>query len=168
VATRSVAVGERGHRVTAIAPITLATDSLAAAAVAARLAASLRAELVLVGIAPMAPPEPPARMFGDVASVDRHVQEQELVDGLITERLDQFVGALESELRARTLLTWDPVGAALIEAAGNEDADLVVVPIRREGGLAHLFHDRADRYVLHHSEVPVLVVPTSDPPDEAT
>jgi nucleotide-binding universal stress UspA family protein len=106
---------------------------------------------------------------GDVASVQRRVEEQKLVDGLITERLDQFVGALGTEVRARTLLTWGPVGAALIEAAGDEGAELVVVPVRREGGaLAHLFHDHADRYVLHHSEVPVLVVPTSDPTEEPT
>jgi hypothetical protein len=33
--------------------------------------------------------------------------------------------------------------------------------MRRESQVAHLFHDHADRYVLHHSDVPVLVVPTS-------
>jgi nucleotide-binding universal stress UspA family protein len=144
-----------------IAPITLAADSLDAAAVAARLAASLGAELVLAGVAPLAPPEPPARLPGGAAAVAGHVREQQLVDGLINERLEQFVAALGTAVRARTLLTWGPVGAALVAAAGEEGADLVVVPIRREGGLGHLFHDHADRYVLHHSDVPVLVVPTN-------
>jgi hypothetical protein len=38
-----------------IAPVTLAPDSLEAAAVAAELAAALEAELLLVGIAPVVP-----------------------------------------------------------------------------------------------------------------
>jgi nucleotide-binding universal stress UspA family protein len=146
---------------TIIAPITLAADSLDAAAVAARLAASLGAELVLAGIAPLAPPEAPGRVVGGLASVERHVLEQMLVDLLVTERLEQFVGALGTAVRARTLLTWGPVGAALVAATCEEGADLVVVPIRREGELTHLFDDHADRYVLRHSAVPVLVVPTN-------
>jgi hypothetical protein len=79
----------------------------------------------------------------------------------VAARLGQFVGALGTAVRARTLLTWRPVGAALVAAAGEEGADLVAVPIRREGELTHLFDDHADRYVLHHSAVLVLVVPTN-------
>jgi nucleotide-binding universal stress UspA family protein len=52
------------------------------------------------------------------------------------------------------------VGSALVAAAREQDADLIVVPIHRESELAHIVHDHADRYVLHHSDVPVLVVPT--------
>jgi nucleotide-binding universal stress UspA family protein len=33
--------------------------------------------------------------------------------------------------------------------------------MRRERELGHLIHDHADRYVLLHSDVPVLVVPTN-------
>jgi nucleotide-binding universal stress UspA family protein len=64
-------------------------------------------------------------------------------------------------LHCRTMLTWGPVGPTLVEAAREQNADLVVVPIRRESELAHLVHDHADRYVLHHSDVPVIVVPTN-------
>jgi nucleotide-binding universal stress UspA family protein len=38
---------------------------------------------------------------------------------------------------------------------------IVVMPMRvRDHELEHVLHDRADRYVLHHCDVPVLVVPT--------
>jgi nucleotide-binding universal stress UspA family protein len=47
-----------------------------------------------------------------------------------------------------------------VEVAREQRADLVVIPMRRAKELAHLLHDHADRYVLHHSDVPVLVVPT--------
>jgi nucleotide-binding universal stress UspA family protein len=158
---------------TIMAPITLAADSLGAAAVAAELAASLGADLVLAGIAPLASPETSAPAIDDPESPARRLQEQQLVDRLVTERLDQFVAALGTEVRARTLLTWGPVGGALVAAAHEEGADLIVVPIWREHEFAHLFHDHADRYVLHHSDVPVLVVPTTPqrlekPTEEAT
>jgi nucleotide-binding universal stress UspA family protein len=49
-----------------------------------------------------------------------------------------------------------------LEAAREHDADLVVVPMRaRAHELGHVLHDHADRYVLHHCDVPVLVVPTT-------
>lgn len=31
------------------------------------------------------------------------------------------------------------------------------------GGITHALHDHADRYVLHHCEVPVVVVPIESP-----
>jgi nucleotide-binding universal stress UspA family protein len=79
----------------------------------------------------------------------------------MAERLEDLAEALPDGIRCRTLLTWGPVGPTLVETAREEHADLVVVPIRRESGLAHLLHDHADRYVLHHSDVPVIVVPTN-------
>ena len=142
-----------------IAPITFAEDSLAAAAVAAELAQTVGAELVLAGIAPIVQPEPLA-VADDIGAAARQAEEQLLVDRILEERLAQLAGALPPAARTRTLLTYGPVGAALVHAAREERADLVVVPIRRESGLAHLLHDHADRYVLHHSDVPVLVVPT--------
>lgn len=141
-----------------IAPITFAPDSLQAAAVAAELASDLDAELVLAGIAPLAPPEPWPAGPAEIASHAGQAEEQELVDRLVAERLGELARCLGG--RVRTVLTWGPVGSALVTAAREEHADLVVVPIRRENQLAHLFHDHADRYVLHHSDVPVLVVPT--------
>jgi nucleotide-binding universal stress UspA family protein len=142
-----------------IAPVTLAHDSLEAAAVAADLAAGLGAELVLAGIAPVAPPEPSYGAPTELEALQRQAEHQRLLDQIMAERLEDLSAAMPDGLRCRTLLMWGPVGPTLVEAAREQDADLVVVPIRRESELAHLLHDHADRYVLHHSDVPVIVVP---------
>jgi nucleotide-binding universal stress UspA family protein len=47
------------------------------------------------------------------------------------------------------MLRWGATGPAIVDAARQEQVDLVVVSTRGS----------ADHYVLHHSEVPVLVVP---------
>jgi nucleotide-binding universal stress UspA family protein len=148
-----------GRRV--IAPVTFAHDSLEAAAVAAELAAALGAELVLAGIAPVAPLESSNGTITEVDAMQRQAEHQRLVDQILSERLEELAEAMPDGLRCRTMLTWGPVGPMLVEAAREQEADLVVVPIRRESELAHLLHDRADRYVLHHSDVPVIVVPTN-------
>jgi nucleotide-binding universal stress UspA family protein len=143
-----------------IAPVTFADDSLEAAAVAASLAAALDGELILAGIAPLAPPE--AMIYqGEPGIPSPATGQQELVDRIVAERLEEFAGALPPRLPARTLVAHGSVGETLVAVARDEGADLVVVPMRREPTLAHLLHDHADRYVLHHCEVPVLVVPTN-------
>jgi nucleotide-binding universal stress UspA family protein len=144
-----------------IAPVTFAHDSLEAAAVAADLAAALGAELVLAGISPVAPLEPSYGTITELEAPQRQMEHQRLLDQIMSERLEELADAMPDGLRCRTLLTWGPVGPTLVEAAREQEADLVVVPIRRERELAHLLHDRADRYVLHHSDVPVIVVPTN-------
>ena len=145
------------HRI--ITPVTLAEDSSEAVGVAAALAAALGSELVLAGIAPAAMPEP-LLDTPDLEGLAQQMQDQQLVDRLVTERLEELARALPRSVRTRTLLTSGPVGPALVDAAREQRADLIVVPIHRESELAHLVHDHADRYVLHHSDVPVLVVPT--------
>jgi nucleotide-binding universal stress UspA family protein len=142
-----------------IAPVTFAEDSLEATAVAAELAMALGAELVLAGIAPLVQPEP-TDAPGDAAALARSVQQQQLVDRILVERLRELAAAMPSPVRRRTVLTYGAVGAALVDAAQEHRADLVIVPMRRQNELGHLLHDHADRYVLHHSDVPVLVVPT--------
>jgi nucleotide-binding universal stress UspA family protein len=144
---------------TIITPVTFADDCYEAVEVAAALAAALRAELVLAGVAPMAPPEPELDT-PDVDRLVRQMENQQLLDRLIARRLEELTGALPRGVRARSLQTTGRVGVALVEAAREQGADLIVVPIRRESHFAHLIHDHVDRYVLHHSDVPVLVVPT--------
>jgi nucleotide-binding universal stress UspA family protein len=124
------------------------------------LAAALAAELVLLGIAPVADAAPalPDLDGGPLPAVS---DEQRLLDGLAQERLDEAAGAVPPSVRPRTVLTWGPAGPAIADAAHDEGADLVVVPMRRESELAHLLHDHTDRHVLHHSPVPVLVVPVA-------
>jgi nucleotide-binding universal stress UspA family protein len=141
-----------------ITPVTLAEASYEAVGVAATLAAALGAELVLAGIAPAAFPEPQLDT-PDVERLTRQMQEQELLDRVVAERLEDISGALPRTLHVRSVQTTGPIGDALVAAAREQKADLIVVPILRESELAHLLHDHVDRYVLHHSDVPVLVVP---------
>jgi nucleotide-binding universal stress UspA family protein len=145
------------HRI--IAPVTFAEDTLEATLVAAELAGALGAELVLAGIVPLVQPEP-AEAPDARGALARSAREQELVDRIVGERVAELSAAIPEAIRRRTLLTYGPVGMALVNASREQRADLVVVPMRRESGLAHLLHDHPDRYVLHHSRVPVLVVPT--------
>jgi nucleotide-binding universal stress UspA family protein len=144
-----------------IVPVTFAEDTEEAVAVAAAYAAALDAELVMVGIAPVAPLDAPLEVQ-DAGGVARQTQRQELLNRMIAERLEDLSAVLPA-VRLRTVQSYGPVGVALVAAAAQERADLVVVPIRRERALPHLVHDYADRYVLHHSDVPVLVVPTNAP-----
>jgi nucleotide-binding universal stress UspA family protein len=140
-----------------IAPVTFGHETLEATVVAADLAAALGAELLLVGIVPLAPPDS-ANGFG---STQAQGENQRMMDQLMSERLEELTDALPDGVRWRTVRSWGPVGPALIDAAREQRADLVVVPILRESELSHLVHDRADRYVLHHCDVPVLVVPAN-------
>jgi nucleotide-binding universal stress UspA family protein len=142
-------------------PVTLAADSAAVVATATALARALDAELLLVGIAPPAPPARPASQVedGNWLTAD---SEQHLIDLLVRERLDELGGDPPPGVRVRSILTWGPPGPALVEAARDERAELIVVGMRRrDSSLAHALNDHADRHVLHHSDVPVLVVPTS-------
>jgi nucleotide-binding universal stress UspA family protein len=144
---------------TIITPVTFAEDSYEAVGFAASLAAALGSELVLAGIAPAAMPEP-LLDTPELEALAQQMQDQQLLDRLVTERVEELARALPRSVRSRMLLTSGPVGPALVAAAREQRADLIVVPIHRESELAHLAHDHADRYVLHHSDVPVLVVPT--------
>jgi nucleotide-binding universal stress UspA family protein len=117
---------------------------------AAALAAQVPAELLLLGVDP--PPldeAPSATVLADGEANDR-AHRRAVCD--LRDRLPASV-------RSRVIFGEGPAGPATVDAAVAEAADLVVIPIRRGGELAHLLHDGTPRHVLHHSPVPVLVVP---------
>jgi nucleotide-binding universal stress UspA family protein len=143
-----------------LVPVTVPAGSEEAVVAAVALAVALGAELVLAGIAPLAPPEETAGWPPNVSPLGEQVERQRLIDRLVGARLEELAAGLPAGLDARTVLAWGPVGEALVATAREQRADLVVVPMRQEGELRHLMHDHADRHVLHHSDVPVLVVPT--------
>jgi nucleotide-binding universal stress UspA family protein len=135
---------------------------------AAHLSRSLGAELILVAIAPIVPiPTTATHAFGAFGALEPFDleaarEQQELVDRLAREHLQELASTLARGLPKESVLTWGPPGPAIVEAAREHDADLVVVPMRaRDHELGHILHDHADRYVLHQCDVPVLVVPTT-------
>ena len=129
---------------------------------AARLSCALGAELIVVVIAAIVPARTTATYISDPFDLEAAREQQEIVDRLARERLDELASKLAHRLPKESVLTWGPPGPATVEAAREHDADLVVVPMRaRDHELGHVLHDHADRYVLHHCDVPVLVVPTT-------
>jgi nucleotide-binding universal stress UspA family protein len=147
-----------------IVPVTYSDDAGQLVAVAGALAGALGAELILAGVAPLAPPAWSADGAAAVGALAEQSETQELVDRLVRERLEELAATLAPGVLARTVLTWGPMGAALVDAARDECADLIAVPMRRESELRHVVRDHADRYVLHHAHVPVIVVPTEARP----
>jgi nucleotide-binding universal stress UspA family protein len=123
-----------------LVPVTLARETAEVATGAATLAAAVHAELLLLGIAPVAgaPPE--------------QAGEQRALDQLVAQRLRELADRLPPAAGARVLLTRGAVGPALVDAARERRADLVVIPLRRDDG--------APAYVLRHAEVPLLLVPS--------
>jgi nucleotide-binding universal stress UspA family protein len=146
-----------------VAPVTLAADSHEIVATATAFAEALDAELVLVGIAPPATPVRPVAHVDDGNWLATDNQ-QRLLDLLVRERLEELSGELPRGVKVRTILTCGPTGPALVEAAREEHAELIVVAMPRKSPLGHALQYHADRHALHHSDVPVLVVPTSPPP----
>jgi hypothetical protein len=86
-----------------IAPVTFAHDSLDGAAVAAELAAALGAELLLAGIAPVAPPEPTRDAPTVIETLQRQVEDQRLLDRIVAERLDELAARLAGGVRPASL-----------------------------------------------------------------
>jgi nucleotide-binding universal stress UspA family protein len=121
-----------------LVPVTLARESAEVAAGAATLAAAVHAELLLLGVAPAA-----------------EAREQQALDQLVAQRLQDLVAALPPAAGARVLLTRGAVARELVTAARRRDADLVVVPFRRGRD--------PDGYLLRHTEVPLLLIPSAAP-----
>jgi nucleotide-binding universal stress UspA family protein len=134
-------------------------DSAAAAATVAAaglLADALGAELILAGVAPLvqpAPPDAPVAPPLPLPAGDRQAK----VDALTHRQVMRTAEGLPAGVVRRTMLRWGATGPALVEAARQEQVDLVVVST--SGG--------ADHYVVHHCQVPVLVVPVEPPADAA-
>jgi nucleotide-binding universal stress UspA family protein len=133
-------------------------EARSAVAAATGLALALHAELVLLAFCDVAVPTDPQL---DPVFDPEIVRRQELLDRLSRERLQAAAEVVPDGVAVRTALSWGPAGPATVEAAREHDADLIVVPMRHDQGpLGRLVHDHADRHVLHHAGVPVLVVPT--------
>jgi len=70
-----------------------------------------------------------------------------------TTRIADAGVAVESELK------WESASAALLDVAGKESADMIVVGSHGAGALRGILFGSTPYKLLHHSRVPVLVVP---------
>jgi len=142
-----------------LVPVESGPASDAAVAHAAALAAALDGELLLLGVVPLPalgpltlPPEP-----------DGMADHEDPEDRLTLRRLGRTQARLASGVRSRRCLRWAPAGPAIVSAARQEDANLVVVPREPAHSLAHPLREATERHVVQHSSVPVLVVPAPPP-----
>jgi nucleotide-binding universal stress UspA family protein len=130
-----------------LVPVTLARETTELATGAATLAAAVHAELLLLGVAPV------------TGAPTDEADEQRSLDQLVAQRLRELAAGLPPAAGARVLLTRGAVGPALVAAARERGADLVVVPLRREREP----DDGAHAYLLRHADVPLLLVPSGRP-----
>ena len=126
---------------------------------AARLAHEVNGTVTLFAVAPLATAAGDVAGLGLVPEAGAELEPQEQLDRLARERLDDSVARIGDGVDMRTKISWGPAGPAIVDEIEQGAHDLVVVPSRREGELGHLVHDHTLRHVLHHSAVPVLVVP---------
>jgi nucleotide-binding universal stress UspA family protein len=80
------------------------------------------------------------------------------------EAVQGAVDALPDAVVGRTLVLRPPVGDAVVSAAADHDADLVVVGSRGHGALSRIVLGSVGRFVLHHATCSVLVVPRTAVP----
>jgi nucleotide-binding universal stress UspA family protein len=137
-------------------------DSASVAAVgrAAAIAAALDAELVLLAVLALPLVE---AAYPSALAIGRFDLEgdREEAERTLSRRIARFSPLLPPGVRSRWIRGHHPSGPAIVRAADEVDADLVVVPMRRGNELSHLLNDGTDRHVLHQSRVPVLVVPAA-------
>jgi nucleotide-binding universal stress UspA family protein len=119
-----------------------------AVAYAAALATALDAELLLLGLVALralgpltVPPEPDGIAAFEAPD-----------DPVVRRQLARTEARLGPAAHARPVLGWGPAGPAIVDAAREEAADLVVVPL----------HGSTARHVANHCDVPILVVPARD------
>jgi nucleotide-binding universal stress UspA family protein len=70
---------------------------------------------------------------------------------------DRLRAAGAREVRTRVIVDSDPI-AAIARAVGEEDADLIAMTTRGQGGLKRLVLGSVAQGIVRHSEVPVLLV----------
>jgi nucleotide-binding universal stress UspA family protein len=69
---------------------------------------------------------------------------------------------LPDDLPATTILSHDPVGAALLSRIEDGHHDLLVMGSRGRGAVKSAVLGSVSQYMLHHSPVPVLIVHAQD------
>jgi nucleotide-binding universal stress UspA family protein len=74
------------------------------------------------------------------------------------EILNRARGRVPADLPVTTLLTEDPIRHEIVRRAAEGNDDLIVMGSRGRGAVASTLLGSVSHYVLHHSDVPVLIV----------
>ena len=82
------------------------------------------------------------------------------VEGGIRTLLDEATTRIAAAgIAAKSSLEWESAAAALLDAAKRESADMIVVGGHGTGAIRGILLGSTPYKLLHHSHVPVLVVP---------
>jgi nucleotide-binding universal stress UspA family protein len=140
--------------------VMLATDGSPSAQDATREAISLASELQLpLTIVCVAHDALPAFGFygygySDVAAAIRKMQREHISEVIKTVRAQAEAAAVTSE----TVALEGMAGEEICRAAQERDVRFIVMGAHGWGRLNRMIHGSVSEYVLHHADVPVLVV----------
>lgn len=81
---------------------------------------------------------------------------------LAKETMDELDVDPETGPTVESLVISGHPGPALIEAASEPEADLIVVGSRGYGGFRGMLLGSVSTYVIHHADCPVAVIPSPD------
>jgi hypothetical protein len=127
---------------------------------ATALAAATGAELVLLGVAPVAiPPMDQVATGAEDGHRSGHWPDQRTVDGLTYAMLARVAAHVPATIRVRTTLDWGSRVGGMLHAARLEAPDLIVVTSAHAGVLVRLLDHHRTHHLLRLARVPVLVVP---------
>jgi universal stress protein A len=139
-----------------LSPIDFDENAVRAIAVASDLALSNDGEILLLHVVPF------NRLHGGIPSTaETHREELAASKTKLAEIAHRYAGGARNELSFRQ---GDPV-AAIIKAALDFDADLIVMATHGRKGLSHLLIGSVTEGVLRNAVCPVLVIRPAGPPN---
>ena len=130
----------------------------------ARLVAQISgAELLLLSV----PEIPEPSLYGALGDAVDELRQQ--ADANARRYLERTAGLLRADgLPVAALVEGSRPATAILDAAEREGVDLIMLATHGRGGMERLFLGSVADRVVHHSRQPVMLVPTGNPPIEAT
>lgn len=139
-----------------LVPVDFSPCSIQALDYAADLAASVRAEiLVLFVVEPVYAAGSPS-LFGPSVNLAMLIQEQRRLGG---EQLARAAKRVEAQgVKVKSLLQQGSARESIVEAARELRADLIVMGTRGRSGIAHLLLGSVAEWVTRHAPCPVVTI----------
>lgn len=100
----------------------------------------------------------PVQSFDNTGNIDLLKVQDELAENLITSTAKKYGG----KLQVTQFNEYGSTGEGIIDCSHEFKADLIVIGTHRRTGLDRLLMGSIAEYVVRHSEIPVLVVPSKE------
>jgi nucleotide-binding universal stress UspA family protein len=124
------------------------------------LARATRGRLTLLTAVTHPPPWAGSSVAGAAAAPTAADLEREAV-GIMR----QSVERVPDDVPVTTIVSRDPIRAALMQQIKSSEHDLLVMGSRGRGAITASLLGSVSHYALHHSPIPVLIVHADDEPD---